>query len=157
MTSVGGFAIRPARAGEEALLSDLAFRSKAYWGYDAAFMEACRAELTVRPEAVAAGDVWVAEADGRVLGLCALAPVSPKEADALMLFVEPGAMGRGVGRALFAHMADEARRRGYATLVIDSDPGAAPFYARMGAAPSGTAPSGSIPGRFLPRFTHRLR
>jgi hypothetical protein len=39
--------IRQAIFGEGQLLSDLAFRSKAYWGYSSEFMEACQAELTV--------------------------------------------------------------------------------------------------------------
>jgi len=41
--------IRPARAGEEAELTELAVRSKGHWGHDAAFLERARPELTVRP------------------------------------------------------------------------------------------------------------
>jgi hypothetical protein len=37
--------IRPAQADEVEALTALALRSKAHWGYDDAFMEACRAEL----------------------------------------------------------------------------------------------------------------
>ena len=40
--------IRTPRPDELSSLSDLCFRSKAVWGYDAAFMEACRGELTLR-------------------------------------------------------------------------------------------------------------
>jgi hypothetical protein len=36
--------IRAPRADELSRLSDLCFRSKAVWGYDAAFTEACRDE-----------------------------------------------------------------------------------------------------------------
>jgi hypothetical protein len=42
--------IRPARPGEEALLTELAVRSKGHWGHDAAFLERARTGLTVRPE-----------------------------------------------------------------------------------------------------------
>ncbi|MEE8490728.1 MAG: hypothetical protein V3S60_03740 [Acidimicrobiia bacterium] len=35
--------IRPARRDELDLLSDLALRSKGFWGYDDDFLEACRA------------------------------------------------------------------------------------------------------------------
>jgi hypothetical protein len=44
--------LRPARAEEGDLLTDLAFRSKAYWGYDEAFMAACRDELVMRASEV---------------------------------------------------------------------------------------------------------
>ena len=42
-------------------LSDLAFRSKAHWGYSPEFMEACREELRVAVAAIAAGRVFVLE------------------------------------------------------------------------------------------------
>jgi hypothetical protein len=45
-----GVLIRPARPDECELLSELALRSKGCWGYDAEFLEACRAELTLVPE-----------------------------------------------------------------------------------------------------------
>ena len=54
--------IRPARSGEAKALSDLALRSKAHWGYDAAFMAACRAELTVTPAQAASGRAYLYEA-----------------------------------------------------------------------------------------------
>ncbi|MEE8545291.1 MAG: hypothetical protein V3T29_05715 [Alphaproteobacteria bacterium] len=60
--------IRPARPGEAAALTDLALRSKAHWGYDAAFMAACRAELTVTPAQAASGLVQVYEEGGRAFG-----------------------------------------------------------------------------------------
>ena len=47
--------IRRARPDEAALLSALALRSKAYWGYDTAFIEACVAALTIVPESV---ELW---------------------------------------------------------------------------------------------------
>lgn len=39
MTDVGTLVIRRARADEAGTLSELAFRSKAHWGYDDDFME----------------------------------------------------------------------------------------------------------------------
>jgi len=36
--------LRPAVRAEADALSQLGLRSKAYWGYDEAFIEACRAE-----------------------------------------------------------------------------------------------------------------
>ena len=42
--------VRPGHPGEAAILSDLALRSKSYWGYDADFLEACRDELGLQAE-----------------------------------------------------------------------------------------------------------
>ncbi len=67
-----------------------------------------------------------------------------------MLFVEPAAIGRGIGRALWQHLVAEARRLELAKVTIESDPNAEAFYRAMGATTVGTAPSASIPGRRLP-------
>ena len=69
------------------------------------------------------------------------------------LFVEPQAMERGVGAALFEWARDAARAQGAGELQIVADPGAVGFYRRMGAASAGTVPSGSVPGRDLPVLT----
>ncbi|MFJ2031853.1 GNAT family N-acetyltransferase [Streptosporangium sp. NPDC087985] len=67
-----------------------------------------------------------------------------------MLFVEPDAIGQGVGRRLFEHATATAANLGFARLTIDADPNAEPFYLAMGATQIGATPSGSIPGRMLP-------
>lgn len=48
--------VRSATEDECEALSRLAIRSKSHWGYDDAFLEACRAELTVVPEDLDAFD-----------------------------------------------------------------------------------------------------
>ena len=44
--------IRPAQPADAAVLTRLALTSKAVWGYDASFMAACRAELTITPQGI---------------------------------------------------------------------------------------------------------
>ncbi|MDQ0698654.1 GNAT superfamily N-acetyltransferase [Streptomyces sp. W4I9-2] len=141
--------IRAGEAAEAAALTELALRSKGHWEYDAEFLAACREELTVRPADVAARRTAVAEEDGRILGFTTLDGEPPRGALGMM-FVEPDTIGRGVGRRLFAHTMDEARRLGFTRLTIDADPNAEPFYRAMGAVRIGATPSGSIPGRELP-------
>ncbi|MGH6718844.1 MAG: GNAT family N-acetyltransferase [Alphaproteobacteria bacterium] len=148
--------LRPARPDECAALSLLAVRSKASWGYDDDFMAQCRDELTLHPSDVEGGTCVVAEVAGAVAGVYALAPLEGGAVDVRLFFVDPPLFGTGVGRAMFRHMAAEARRAGYDRIVIEADPGAAPFYRRMGARPAGRAPSGSIPGRRLPRLVYDL-
>jgi GNAT superfamily N-acetyltransferase len=82
-------------------LFDLCFRSKAVWGYDEAFMEACRSELSFHPRDLQLTCVAVAEDEGRLVGVVQVAVVGD-EADLLKLFVEPEELRRGTGSALFA-------------------------------------------------------
>ena len=142
--------IRPALPAEAGLLSGVAFRSKAHWGYSPAFMAACRAELTLSPAQILEHPTFVVEAPQGVLGFYALEHVSATHVDLAHLFVEPAAHGRGLGRALLTHARGEARARGYRVLVIQGDPNAVGFYEACGATLVGSRPSASIPGRALP-------
>ncbi|MEA3019544.1 MAG: hypothetical protein QOI47_1068, partial [Actinomycetota bacterium] len=137
--------IRAARPDEAGALSSLAMRSKAHWGYDDAFMEACRAELTITPEMTPRVDV--AELDGALVGMVRLEPSRLDD-----LFVEPDAIGTGVGRALLRHVVRRAATEGMRHLIVDADPNAEGFYLSMGAVRTGESPSASIPGRMLPRL-----
>ncbi|MEU9794044.1 GNAT family N-acetyltransferase [Streptomyces sparsogenes] len=141
--------LRAGREDEAGALSELALRSKGHWGYDRAFLDACREELRLRPGEVAARRTAVAEQDGRILGFATLEGDAP-EGELGMLFVDPEAIGGGVGRLLYRHVLAEAGRLGFTRLTIEADPHAEPFYLAMGAQRIGEAPSGSIPSRVLP-------
>ena len=143
--------IRAPTIEELASLSELCLRSKAVWGYNEEFLEACRGELSFDQRDLHLTPIAVAERGGKLVGV-AQVKVIGNQADLLKLFVEPSAIRRGVGRTLLAWAINVARENGAARLVIDSDPGAAPFYRRMGAYDVGGARSGSIPGRMLPKL-----
>jgi ribosomal protein S18 acetylase RimI-like enzyme len=147
--------IRPAEAADAAALTDLALTAKAVWGYDAAFMAACVAELTVRPESIVRDPTFLIEADGRILGFYQLR-IDRARADVFMIFVRPGTLRAGLGRRLWAHLEDTARAAGAERLEVDSDPHAEGFYRAMGMRHVGEAPSGSIPGRMLPHLAKEL-
>lgn len=147
--------IRRAVSADGGALSDLAFRSKASNGYDAAFMEACRAELIYDAESIAASETWLLERDGAALGFYELR-LEAGVVEIYAFFVEPTLRGGGVGRRLWLHLETRARAMGASLLATDSDPFAEGFYVAMGMRRTGAAPSGSIPGRFLPRMEMAL-
>ncbi len=142
--------IRPARVDEATALTDLSLRSKAVWGYDASFLARCRALMQVKTEALAGQPHFVAEAaDGRMLGFYGFEAMA--EGVGLdYLFVEPAAIGRGVGAALWRHAVATARALGHRALVVVADPHAEGFYRRMGARVVGAQASDLEPGRLLP-------
>jgi GNAT superfamily N-acetyltransferase len=144
-------AVRSARAGEAASLTALCVRSKAHWGYDAAFMRLCVPALTVHEADIAAGRVLVATDDGSPLALAEVLG----EGDTVELqemFVDPPAIGRGLGRLMFEQAVAKARALGARRMTILADVNAAPFYERMGARFLRTEPSDAIPGRTLPFY-----
>ena len=86
-------------------------------------------------------EVWLAEAGGAVVGFYTLLPhAADQELD--LFFTANTAQGTGLGRRLFAHMAERARALGASSVVISSNPEAAGFYRRMGAVDVGVTPPG---------------
>ena len=90
--------IRSPTIDELSGLSDLCFRSKAVWGYDEEFMEACRGELSFGPHDLELTPIAVAEHDGKPIGVAQVKVVDEK-ADLLKLFVEPSVLRNGTGCA----------------------------------------------------------
>lgn len=136
-------------------LSDLCLRSKAYWKYDRAFIEACREELTVTPDNLNEDYVMVADDDGLPAGVLHLV-IDGTTAELEKLFIDPKWIGKGIGRRLFKWALDTAHAKGATIMNVVADPGAAAFYEKMGFEQFGTFPSGSIAGRELPHMRLRL-
>ncbi|MEL7546885.1 MAG: GNAT family N-acetyltransferase [Pseudomonadota bacterium] len=147
--------LRPPEGDELADLSALCLRSKAYWGYDTAFLAACVDELTLTKQDLQSDPIIVLEDQ---LGLAGVAQLSLDTDGCFLekLFVDTDRIGRGYGKRLFDWAVDTARARGAHQFIIEADPGAAPFYRHMGCVRAGEALSGSVAGRALPRFVYTL-
>lgn len=146
--------IREAVPDEAICLSSLAIRSKAHWGYSVEFMEACTDELTVSPTHIESSDFHcvVAIIEKEIVGFYALEGRSGFEIELAALFVDPGHIGTGIGKALMDRAKHHASNLGAHKLNVQGDPNAVRFYRAAGGVPTGNKESGSIPGRFLPMF-----
>lgn len=146
--------VRSALPGEHEALSALAFASKAHWGYASEQLRAWRSDLTFTPDTISARPTFVAEGEaGALVGVVQLNPsVEPWELDAL--WVHPGAVGLGVGRALLGQALLVARQAGRSEVAIDADPNAEGFYLRCGARRVGelAAPLAGQPHRIRPQL-----
>jgi ribosomal protein S18 acetylase RimI-like enzyme len=149
----GAIVIRSAVPDDADALSELAMRSKAHWGYDARFMELCRAELTMTAARMSEEEIVVAGGAERGLaGFASFMRGPDGTVEVMNCFVEPALIGTGIGHALMTELIARARTMGIAVMMVDSDPQAEGFYRRHGFRRVGEAPSGSIPGRSLPRL-----
>lgn len=135
-------------------INPMILRSKAYWGYDDAFMQACTDELSLTARDITNNPTMVATSNSRIVGVARITLSEP--AILKELFVDPDAIGQGTGRLLFSWCIKTAREAGLITMTLDADPEAEPFYKAMGATRIGMAPSGSIPNRFLPQMLFSL-
>lgn len=143
-------AIRRAVPADAPVLSEVAFRSKGHWGYDAAFLESCRADLTVTPQEIDMSPVFVHEGDAGITGFYSLKALDADVVELDSLFLDPAAIGQGIGRLLWNHAIDTATSHGYTDMLIHSDPHAEGFYLAMGAERIGESASTVQPGRVLP-------
>lgn len=142
--------IRPARHDECALLTDLALRSKASWGYSEQFMTDCVAALTIKEADIRSHQYFVLDSDGDVIGFCALRESGKDAGELADVFVDPAHLRAGHGRRLVEYAKNAARARGWHSLRVEADPNAQDFYRSCGGKKIGTVASGSIPGRRLP-------
>lgn len=143
--------IRPARPGEAGQLTALAIRSKAHWGYDAAFLALCEESLAVAPADCASGAILVALDTDRIVGFTKVTG-TPPVGELEDLWVDPDVMGRGVGRALLDAATARAREHGFRALLLDADPHAESFYLHVGATRISRTQSTVDPDRYLPRL-----
>jgi N-acetylglutamate synthase-like GNAT family acetyltransferase len=149
--------IRRAQDADADALTDLAHRAKAHWGYPASWMREWDPQLTIIPGYLEAHDVWLAERDGAIVGMCALEDRGARW-NLEHVWVEPAAHGVGIGRALVMQALAEARRRHPGVVELLADPYASGFYERLGARHTGDVPA-PMPGarsRTLPKFEFDL-
>ncbi len=141
--------LRVASGTEASILTDLAIRSKASWGYSSEFMEVFASELTINPMECEKGLVKVFDEAESVRGFYKLSDTAPTgELD--FLFVEPDHQHRGIGKALYNEAISHAGALGIRELEIVADPNTRDFYMRMGAELISYSLSASIPDRLLP-------
>ena len=150
--------VKITRAGIEqaGCLSDLAYRSKAYWGYSSDFMIQCKDELTYSADDISTHLFYCLELKRQVAGFYGLKAINEQHVELEALFVEPGLMGNGYGMMLINHAKQIAISHGYKKIMIQSDPHSLGFYQSAGAIEVGSEPSHSIAGRVLPVLELRL-
>lgn len=147
------FQIRRAISSEAKFLSDLALRSKAYWGYSPEFIEACRQELTYSSQDIDKNQFFVAELNTQIIGFFALETITSTTVELEALFIDPAYINRGYGCKLINFAKSVAKDLGGEIMIIQGDPHANNFYLKVGGKFIGERESGSISGRYLPVFT----
>lgn len=139
--------IRKAEVTDNKVLSNLAYRSKAYWGYSEDFLEKCKDDLTVTVDYIEKNPVYVMESDNKIVAFYSFSLNSEKlEA----LFIDPDYIGKGLGKLIWTDLINRAKELNIKEFTLDSEPNAEGFYLKMGAKRIGYTPSTVFPDRSLP-------
>jgi len=146
--------LRPAKEEDADRLSEIARTAKAHWGYAPEWLELWRPSLTFDAETIARDWMRVAEIDGEAVGVVALSGESGR-VEIEHLWIDPPAMGLGIGRHLVDAALAEARSRGASRVEVVADPNAESFYRHLGAERIGSVDSQPA-GRSLPLMVIEL-
>lgn len=108
---------------EPGRLREIAYAAKAHWGYDLERVRAWADSIDLDD-----GRIVLVEDD------VAWASIVPHGDICVLedMWVDPPAMGRGVGTRLFRRAADRARELGASRLEWEAEPNAVGFYEKMG-------------------------
>jgi len=120
--------VRPVEPADHERLLELAFESKAHWGYDRDFVRRWAHDLSFE----SGEERWVAETDGAIVAWAALVPPAGEVAILDDLWVDPTWMERGLGSRLFRLATERARELGAKRLEWGAEPNALGFYEKLG-------------------------
>jgi GNAT superfamily N-acetyltransferase len=153
MTAGAALRIRAATPADVQVLGHIARAAKASWGYSGRQLDTWRAELEPTAESVRDQPTFTAEVEGEVVGFYQLRTAGAW-AELDHLWVHPMFMRRGIGGALVAHALAYLAQSGIASLDVDADPNAEPFYTACGAVRIGVraAPIAGEPHRMRPQL-----
>jgi N-acetylglutamate synthase-like GNAT family acetyltransferase len=133
------------------VLTEIAVKSKAYWGYDVDVVESWREDLTVTPIMFEEYNICKYVVDHEIAGFYILERANIRTSFLNFLFVSPDYIKQGIGHQLLQHAVAYCKDGGSAILNVLSDPNAASFYAKYGFEVIDQRES-SVPGRFLPEM-----
>ena len=150
------FRFRPATIEDLDLLNELLYRSKQYWGYDEKFMATFMEHFSVKTNEIPHTVILESKKNSEVLGFHCLLYREDYGPFLENLFVDPAAIGSGLGRMLWKDVCAKAKKEGWASFTLCSDPYAEAFYHHMGAETTGSFNSPCGSNRNVPTMTYTL-
>ncbi|AFL99330.1 hypothetical protein Desde_0891 [Desulfitobacterium dehalogenans ATCC 51507] len=148
--------IRRAKACDWQLLSDIAYHSEAYWGYDSDYMEKFKSMYQVTEYFIKNNETYVIEDHCGVFGFYGLL-VNDKVSSLEYFFIEPRCIGKGYGKLLWNHMVDiTCENLRIREFVIVTSPQAKDFYIKLGAIFLGEVESLLKRGRMIPQLLYKV-
>ena len=151
---MSNYTLRPAQLRDIDCLTQIAIRSKSYWGYSSKIINPWQAKLKVTPQFLQNAIHYVAERKETIKGFWIRSAV--EELSEGRLFVEPSEIRKGCGKALWHAVMIEAKNRGLRYLTWEADSNAVGFYLKMGAVIIDSLPSKFVPGLQLPIMRYYL-
>ena len=143
--------IRKAKKEEANCLSEIAFKSEAYWGYDENYMKSFRSNYRVTEEFISNNPAYIIEDNEIILGFYSFM-INGRTASLDYFYIEPNSIGHGYGKLLWNHMINMCKKKGIEKVELVTSPQAEEFYIKMGARTVGQVESIVMKGRKIPKL-----
>jgi GNAT superfamily N-acetyltransferase len=143
--------IERAIPSDHIILTAIAKRSKAYWGYSREQIEAWDALLTVTPEYIIKNETYKLVSGDQIIGYYSIIKTDTATLTLDNLFILPEFIGKGFGKQLMLDLFEKAASNSYTSIILHADPNAESFYSKFGFVTIGQIET-SVPGRSLPEM-----
>ena len=136
-------------------LNRIAYEAEAYWEHDESFMEIFASVYKLTGETLKNQITYLMVENNQIIGFFS---IIPKQSAAHLdyFYIRREQMGKGLGRKLWNHLLNLCREKGFKEITGETEPGALPFYTKMGAIQVGTTKSKIDPNKDLPKFQFSL-
>ena len=132
-------------------LTEIALKSKAFWGYSNAQIESWRDDLTITTKMFKDWNIYKYLVGNEIAGFYILNRANIRTSFLEFLFILPTYIKQGIGKELLVHAIEYCKGGSSAILNVLSDPNAESFYAKHGFKVIAERES-SVPDRFLPEM-----
>ncbi|KPU46132.1 acetyltransferase (GNAT) family protein [Oxobacter pfennigii] len=147
--------IRSARESEYGILTDIAIKSEAYWGYDSDYMNKFKSVYNVGKEFIRNNITAIIEENDKIVGFYGIL-TEKNETSLEYFFIESEYIGKGYGKLLWNYMIRNCKEVGIKEFTIVTSPQAKCFYVNMGAIHCGEVESLLKKGRMIPRLIYSV-
>ncbi|WP_186644202.1 GNAT family N-acetyltransferase [Fluviispira vulneris] len=144
------YRLRNATLEDISQLTELAFLSKAYWGYPKEWLDLWQNDLIISEEFLKNSVSVLAELNGKIIGFWCREAIQTDRITNGSLFIHPEFMGQGLAKNLWRALSVELKEKGINSFLLEADPNAIPFYLSIGAVQVGEVYSKIIKERKIP-------
>jgi GNAT superfamily N-acetyltransferase len=141
--------LEKANSNDNEVLTAITKKSKAYWGYSDEQIKIWSELLTITPTDIETKSVYKLVIDAKTVGYYSFFYEDEHTIKLDNLFILPEYIGKGLGRILMDDFLILIKRTNVNKIILDSEPNAEMFYAKMGFVKVGEIET-SIKNRYLP-------
>lgn len=140
--------VTPATTEDIPTLNKISIASKKHWGYPNEWIEHWRDDLALTPKDFEESVVLNAVLENRIIGFCVMGETA-EVYEVFHLWLDPAYIGKGYGKTLLAQSLAKVVVKPK-DIIVEADPYAEAFYAKMGFVTYSKVASSYPEGRVLP-------